>query len=249
MPITENPRATILLVDNDLAFTEMLRSQLTARGFRVWHVVSAAEAEAAVDEVAPDLVILDLLLPDTHGLALCANLQDRITAPIMICTGSKRPEDALLGFKLGADDFVSKPVPTEELVARIEVALQRPVRASVVSAPNKVVQVIGPLLIDRARCTVTLGGDPIHLTPTEYRLLWILAERPNHVLSAKELAEPVWGAFDADIRRTLKTHLRRLRAKLKGGPVTAPALATVRGFGYMLAWEPADSYTRSPLDG
>jgi DNA-binding response OmpR family regulator len=241
MPNARNPRATILLVDDDLTFAEMLRDQLTARGYYVYHAVSAAEAEGMVDEVAPDLVIVDLLLPDTHGLVLCANLRDRITAPIIICTWSKQPGDLLLGLKLGADDVVSKPFPSEEFAARIEVALRRPARDPASSVPSEVVQVIGPLAIDRARYRVTLGGDPIHLTPTEYRLLCTLAERPNHVLSSKELAERVWGSPDADVRRSLETQLRRLRAKLKSGPVMAPSLTTVRGFGYELTWEPADS--------
>ena len=241
MSNTQNSRATILLVDDDLAFAEALRDQLTARGYHVYHVVSAVEAEDVVDEVAPDLVIVDLLPPDTRGLVLCANLRDRITAPIIICTGSNQPEDRLLGLKLGADDVVSKPFSSEEIAARIEVTLRRPARDPVFSVPSEVVQVIGPLAIDRARCRVTLGGDPIHLTPTEYRLLCTLAERPNHVLSSKELAERVWGSPDADIRRSLESHLRRLRAKLKGGLVMAPALTTVRGFGYELTWEPTDS--------
>jgi DNA-binding response OmpR family regulator len=240
MPIAENPRATVLLVDDDLTLAEMLRDQLTARGYHVYHAGSAAEAEAVVDEVVPDLVIVDLLLPDTHGLLLCANLRERITAPIIICTGSKRPEDPLLAFKLGADDFVLKPFSSEEFVARIEVAIRRPARGSASSAPSEVVQIIGPLVIDRTRCRVTLGGDPIHLTPTEYRLLCTLADRPNHVLCSKELGERVWGSHDPGIRRSLGSHLRRLRTKLKGGPVTAPALTAVRGFGYELAWEPAD---------
>jgi DNA-binding response OmpR family regulator len=179
-----------------------------------------------------------LLLPDTHGLVLCANVRDRSASPIIICTASKRPEDLLFGFKLGADDVVSKPVPIEELVARIEVALRRPARDSVRPAPGEIVQVIGPLAIDRARYRVTLEGDPIHLTPTEYRLLCILAERPNHVLSPKELAERVWESPDAGIRHSLETHIRRLRAKLKSGPAGAPTLTTLRGFGYELTWEP-----------
>src|SRR5438105_2718312 len=118
MPFAENPRTTILLVDNDLPFAEMLRSQLTARGYHVWHAATAADAEHVVDDIAPDLVIVDVLLPDTHGLVLCVNLRERLTAPIIICTGSKRPEDALLGLELGASDFVLKPFSIDELEAR-----------------------------------------------------------------------------------------------------------------------------------
>jgi DNA-binding response OmpR family regulator len=227
-------------VDDDLHLAEMLRVHLTARGYQVYHVVTAADAEALVDEVAADLVIVDVLLPSPQSLVLCANLRDRITVPIVLCTEPERPEDVLLGFKLGADEVVSKPFSSEELTARIEVALRRPARGSVLPASSEGVQGIGPLVIDRTRSRVTLSGDPIHLTPTEYRLLCVLAERPNHVLSLPELAERVWGSPNADIYRSLESHLRRLRAKLKSRPVMAPAITTVRGFGYELTWEPTD---------
>src|SRR4051812_16208565 len=104
----------------------MLRDRLGARGYMVWHAATGAEATAIGDEILPDLVIVDLVLPDANGLILCADLRQRWTAPIIICTGSKRPEDAVLSFKLGADDFVRKPFSTDELEARIEAALRRP---------------------------------------------------------------------------------------------------------------------------
>ena len=239
MPIAENPRATILLVNDDLPFAEMVQSQLTARGYHVWHVASAAQAEDAVGNVTIDLIVLDVSPPDTHGLGLCANLRERTTAQIIICIGLNRPEDALLGLKLGANDFVLRPFSTGELEARIEAALWRPTPRTVSPATEATMQVIGPLAIDRARCSVTVGGQPVHLTPTEYRLLCLFADRPNHVISSKELTERVWGIHDAGIRRSLGSHLRRLRTKLNAGPVPAPALTAVRGLGYELAWEPA----------
>jgi len=245
MSITVNPRTTILLVDDDLIVAEMLQVRLAASGYAVHHVVSATEAEAVVDAAAPDLIIIDLLPPETRNLVLCANLRNRITAPIILCSESKERDGLLLGFKLGADDVISKPFSTEEFVARIEFALRRSARDSVSSVPGEIVHVIGPLAIDQARCTVTLSGNLIHLTPTEYRILCILAKRPNHVVSAKELAERVWDTPDADIRRALESHLRRLRTKLKSGPVMAPALRTVRGFGYELVWGPS-TMARSP---
>jgi DNA-binding response OmpR family regulator len=240
MPVTANPGATILLVADDLPRAEVLRAQLTARGYAICHAESAAEAEAVVDVVVPDLVIIDLIRTDTHSLVLCSNLRDRITAPIIICAESQRPDVLLLGFKLGADDVVARPFSAEELAARIEAALRRPARNPALSISDELMRVIGPLAIDQARCRVTLNGHPIHLTPTEYRLLCILAERPNHVLSSHELAERVWGAPDADVRRALESHFRRLRAKLNPDPIIAPVLRTVRGFGYELVWEPGE---------
>jgi DNA-binding response OmpR family regulator len=230
----------ILLAEDDLALAEMLRDRLSARGYRVWLAESGAAAEALADEVSPDLIIVDLILPDTNGLVLCANLRERFASPIIICTASRRPEDPVLGLKLGADDFVPKPFSSDELEARIEAVLRRAAPGTVSSAPVETMQVIGPLAIDRARCRVTQGGEPVHVTPTEYRLLCVFADRPNQVISPDELAERVWGSHDTGIRRSLEVHIRRLRAKLRSGSATAPALTAVRGFGYELAWEPAD---------
>jgi DNA-binding response OmpR family regulator len=243
--ILENERTLILLAEDDLPLAGMLQDQLAARGYDVYHAGSAAEAEGAVEAVLPKLVIVDLSLPNMHGLRLCANLRERTTAPIIVCSGSRRSEDRLLGFKLGADDVVTKPFSIDELAARIQVALRRSARVPSSSAVDMGVQVLGPLAIDRTRCKVTLDGDPIHLTPPEYRLLCALADRPNRVLSSQELAERVWGSEDAVLRRSLGSHLRRLRTKLKDGPVTAPALTTVRGFGYELTWEPTGDSARS----
>ena len=236
--------AVILLVEDDGPLAEMLRDRLSMKGHEVWLAESGAEAEALSQQVRPDLSIIDLMLPDTNGLVLCANLRERFTGPIIICSASKRPEDPILGFKLGANDFVQKPFSCNELEARIEAHLRQTDRngsssaPTASSAPHEAVQVIGPLEIDRARCRVTQGGAPMHLTPTEYRLLSALADRPNHVLSSKELADRIWGAHDTSICRSLEVHLRRLRAKLKSGPETPPMLIARRGLGFELAWEP-----------
>lgn len=232
--------AVILLVEDDAALAEMLRERLSAKGYEVWLAGSGSDGELLVDEISPDLIIIDLILPDMNGLVLCATLRERVTAPIILCTASRRPEDPVLGFKLGANDFVAKPFSTDELEARIEAHLRGTAQSHASSAPDDAVQVIGPLAIDRARCRVTHGGAPMHLTPTEYRLLSALADRPNQVLSTKELAEQIWGAHDTSIRRSLEVHLRRIRAKLKRGPVTPPILAARRGLGFELAWEPPD---------
>ncbi len=248
----ENKDTVILLVEDDEALAEMLRERLSIRGYEVWLAGSGAEAEALSQQVCPDLIIIDLMLPDTNGLVLCANLRERFTGPIIICSASKRPEDPILGFKLGANDFVQKPFSCDELEARIEAHLRQTDRngsssaPAASSAPDEAVQVIGPLEIDRARCRVTQGGTPMHLTPTEYRLLSALADRLNHVLSTKELAERVWGAHDTSICRSLEVHLRRLRAKLKSGPETPPMLIARRGLGFELAWEPLSGNGVSP---
>lgn len=234
---TSTKHAVILLIEDDPVLAEMLRERLGSRGHTVWHAASGAEAEAIGNEIRPDLVIVDLVLPDVNGLVLCANLRERWQIPIIICTASKRPEDAVLGFKLGADDFVRKPFSTDELEARIEAALRRPVLQSSAAPTEDPVQVVGPLVIDQARHTATVGGEAIHLTPTEFRLLCALTDPPNHLHHTKDLAHQVWGEHDEGIGRSLQVHIRRVRAKLNAAGGRSPTLMAVRGLGYRLIWE------------
>jgi DNA-binding response OmpR family regulator len=239
MTNAEGPRATIQLVEDDPALAAMLVDRLGAKGYCVWHAVNAAEAEQMLGEVQPDLIIVDLMLPDKHGLVLCANFHEVWNGPIIICTASKRPEDLVLGFKLGADDYIGKPFSMDELEARIDVALRRSSsRPSARMASDDGTQRIGELVIDKVRCRAVLGSDVVRLTPTEYRLLCALADRPNEVVSREELAQQVWGYHDPDVSRSLDVHMRRLRTKLGAGTVPAPTILTVRGFGYQMAQEP-----------
>src|SRR4051812_4889444 len=188
--------AVILLIEDDPVLAEMLRERLGSRGHTVWHAASGAEAEAIGGESRPDLVIVDLVLPDVNGLVLCASLRERWPIPIIVCTASKRPEDAVLSFKLGADDFVRKPFSTDELAARIEAALRRPALQMPAAPADDGVQVVGPLVIDRARHLAAMGDEEIYLTPIEFGLLSALADPPNHLHYAQDLAKQVWGEQD-----------------------------------------------------
>jgi DNA-binding response OmpR family regulator len=235
-----NTSPTILLAEDDPIVARLLVDVLTAKGYCVRHATNGAEAEAMVGEVRPDLIVLDLMLPDTNGLVLCANLRRAPNVPIIICSGTKRKDDPVLGLKLGADDFVAKPFSIHELLARIEVALRRVAgRASAPAAATPSGQQVGSLVIDRAHFQVLLGGQPLHVTPTEYRLLCALADRPGEVVSHEELAKRVWGTYNRGVGRSLEVHMRRLRARLAAGAVPPPALVTLRGFGYKLVPEPA----------
>jgi two-component system, OmpR family, response regulator MtrA len=238
MNAAERPSAKILVVEDDATIATMLTDRLESKGYSVCCASTAADAETMAEELDPQLIIVDLMLPDTHGLVLCANLREKRATPIIICSATTRKEDAVLGLKLGADDFIAKPVSVDELLARVEAALRR-------AGPNggdhpsfkENVQRVGELVIDQARCQVMLGSQRVWVTPIEYRLLCALASRPNHVLSRQELAERTWGSYDYGIDRALNVHVRRLRAKLQAGGASAPSVMTVRGFGYQLARE------------
>ena len=232
---TEGHSPNILVIEDDLALASMLSDTLRARGYGVWHVGCAADAEVALDQVSPDLILLDLILPDRNGLLMCAKLKARAGAPVIICSATKRQEDAAIGFQLGADDFLRKPYSLDELQARIDLTLRRG-RAAGGEQPHQGDQIerVGALTIHMTRCVVAVGGETLHLTPTEFRLLSVLAGRASEVVSRHELAQRIWGCVDDGVLRSLDVHARRLRAKLAAAAEVGPSLVTRRGFGYQL---------------
>jgi two-component system, OmpR family, response regulator MtrA len=235
MNATEAAMTNILLIEDDADLAGMLSDTLAARGYCVWHAATAADAELVLHQARPDLIIIDLMLPDRHGLLLCADLKDWIGVPVIICSATKRKEDPALGLRLGADDFLAKPFSLDELQARLEAALQRASWTSPAACPaTPAVQQIGSLVIYRTECRASLGDHALPLTPTEYRLLCAVAARPRQVVSREALADEVWGEHDDGIVRSLDVHMRRLRAKLQATAVPGPRVATRRGFGYQL---------------
>jgi DNA-binding response OmpR family regulator len=240
MTATEGCRATILLVDDDPAFATLLTERLGAEGYIVEHAENAAAATKLTERISPDLILLDLGLPDRHGLVLCAELKDKPSPPIIICSGTKHEHEAVLGLKLGADDFVAKPISIDELSARIEVVLRRSSAQTAMESSQQIDR-IGNLMIDKLRYAVVVGDQQLKLTPTEFRLLCALASRPGQVLSRHEIVDMIWGYNDVAVSRSLDVHVRRLRGKLEACVPTAPRILTVRGFGYKIAEDSGSS--------
>jgi len=247
-------RQTILLVDDDPSIAALVREILEAEGYAVETVGTGGDAEAMIDRVRPDLVILDIMLPDADGLMLCSRLLGQWPAPVIMLSGSRRESDRILSLRLGADDFIAKPFDTFELVARVQAVLRRSPRESGTPATSPLAPAaggaahrdqhvagrldgpitIGSLIIDPRRRTVTIGGRPIQLTPTENRLLTALASDVERVFSRDELAGVLWGYDSLGESRAVDVHIRRLRAKLEPFGAEAPPIVTVRGFGYKL---------------
>jgi DNA-binding response OmpR family regulator len=230
-----NVRATILVVEDDPAMARTLIDALEMADYRVWHAVDGADARSKLELARPDLILLDLILPDVDGLVLCYTLKAPTNVPIVICSGTNRRRDPILALKLGADDFIHKPFELEDLLARIEAVLRRAPPST--PAPPQAPEIrVGELLIEPARHRVTVGSMSVALTPTEFRLLTVLAARPEQVLSRDDLAREVWGHADASHTRTIDVHVRRLRAKLlhvEGA--TPPTIVSIRGAGYRLS--------------
>lgn len=226
---------TILLVEDDPDTARSLTKALESSGYRVTAVDTGAEARSIIEHVRPDLILLDLMLPDTDGLVLTTALKNLTTAPIIICSARQEQVDRVLGLKLGADDFVAKPFDLDELEARIEAVLRRAARVrETPAAPTDQIRV-DDLLISQSRGTVTIAGQTVHLTPTEYRLLVALASRPDEVLSRETLGQLVWGYQDLGTGHLIDVHIGRLRLKLRRSPKSGPLIVTVRGKGYTIA--------------
>jgi DNA-binding response OmpR family regulator len=229
----EPVRSTILLVEDEQTFGDQLQARLSAAGYGVWLVSSEADATGAVESLAPELVIVDLTGAGTRGLVLCATLQERLPGVcVIVCSSATGTDDAVLAFKLGAADFVVKPVTVEELEIRVARALQFTSESR--TARDQVRSTLGPLEIDAARRAALLDGTPLAITPTEFRLLALLVQRADEVVPVPDLARAAWGTYDVSMEASVRVHLRRLRAKLRAAAGHSPGLVVARGFGYRL---------------
>jgi DNA-binding response OmpR family regulator len=228
-----SPRVDVLQVEDDPDFAAYVAGVLGPE-YRVRRVATAAAARQAVQDPVPDLIVLDLILPDSDGLVLCAELRLLTTAPILICSATVRRRDAALGLRLGADAFVAKPFDADEFRARVAALLRR--RPDPREAPRGRVDVarVGELVLERGGGCVWLGGTALMVTPVERRILSALMGRPGDVLTRQDLVREVWGDRHLSGERTIDVHVRRLREKLSYSSVSAPPIVSVRGFGYKM---------------
>jgi phosphate regulon transcriptional regulator PhoB len=225
--VPKTPRSTILVVDDEPEIVELVRYNLSREGYRV---LEAADGESALERIyqsPPDLVILDLLLPKRSGIEVLEALRSEPrtrTLPVLLLTARATEMDKIIGFERGADDYLTKPFSPKELVARVGAVLRR-------TRPDEPAgeEVIGPFRFDRERHQVFLRQREIRLTPTEYRLLEYLLQRPGRVFSREQLLDKVWGLGYFGETRTVDVHVRRLRAKLGKD---AALIRTVTGVGY-----------------
>ncbi len=232
-------RASILVVEDDPAVARVLMDALELADYRVWHAVNGVDARGQMQRArfSPDLILLDLMLPDIDGLVLCSLLKSLSDVPIIICSGTARRSDPILALKLGADDFVKKPFDMDDLLARVEAVLRRaPPREHGMAPPPRPPELrVGGLVVEPARRQAFLAGESLALTPTEFRLLTVLAAQADEILSREYLAQEVWGYADVSNGRTIDVHIRRLRIKLSSGGAAGPAIISVRGMGYRIA--------------
>jgi DNA-binding response OmpR family regulator len=219
---------SILLIDDDIRLASMVADYLRDHQFEVSHAATGAAALATMKRQSFDLILLDLMLPDTDGLTLFRELR---TTPVIMLTARGDPMDKVVGLEIGAEDYVAKPFEPRELLARIRVVLRRGA-----VAPSDVLR-FGRLEIDRSSRIVRLGDEEKPLTSYQFDLLNAMAERAGRVLSREMLAELVRGGeeYDPAFDRSIDVHIARLRAVLEDDPKRPRRILTVRGAGYVFA--------------
>src|SRR5262245_19214683 len=227
------PAGRVLVVEDDPDVAVLIRYNLVREGYEILQAAGGAEALRLAREETPDLMLLDLMIPQLNGWEVCRRLkQDPATRaiPIIIVTARVEEGDKVLGFELGADDYVTKPFVVRELIARIQAVIRRSRRVE--PADRAATVKVGDLEIDRRRFEVTMKGRAVPLTPKEFQLLATLAGEPGRVFGREELLDLVWGRDGFVEPRTVDVHLARLRGKFLGAKLPPPDVETVRGVGY-----------------
>jgi len=226
-------RATVLVVDDERVFRVMSEEALTAKGFDVRTAATLAKARAELAQSTPDVVILDLGLPDVDGLQVIRRLREWSKVPVIVLSARGQEGDKVAALDAGADDYVSKPFAVGELLARLRVAL----RHAAAGESGEPTFTVGDLTVDQIKRQVRVDGREVHLTPIEYRLLTLLVRHSGRVVSQRQLLKEVWGPGQTEQTHYLRVYMGTLRRKLEKDPARPRYLLTEPGVGYRLAAE------------
>jgi len=220
----------VLLVEDEESFSDPLSYLLKAEGFEVAVAATGPEALAEYDRGGADLVLLDLMLPGLSGTEVCRQLRARGSVPVIMLTARDSEIDKVVGLELGADDYVTKPYSTRELLARMRAVLRR--RSEPAEDVATAALAAGPVRMDVERHVVAVAGQQVQLPLKEFELLELLLRNAGRVLTRGQLIDRVWGADYVGDTKTLDVHVKRLRAKVEPDPASPRYLVTVRGLGY-----------------
>jgi two-component system response regulator RegX3 len=223
---------SVLVVEDEDSFVDALTVGLKREGFRVSVARDGTEAIQVFDEVQPDLVLLDVMLPRMSGIDVCRELRTRSTVPIIMVTAKGSEIDTVVGLEVGADDYVSKPYRLRELVARMRAVLRRRSNDVPTTEPSDDVVSVGDVTVDHSRHEVTIRGGQVRLPLKEFELLALLLENAGRVLTRDTLIDRVWGSDYVGDTKTLDVHIKRLRAKVEDDPTRPSRIVTIRGLGY-----------------
>jgi DNA-binding response OmpR family regulator len=221
---------TILVVDDEEAIAEAVRARLLSEGFQVVVAGDGPQAIGLCEQVHPDLVVLDLMLPGMDGLEVCRQIQRDRWVPVLMLTARTEEADKVAGFAVGADDYLTKPFSLRELVVRVRAILRRMERIGALPADEPIDH--AGLAIDQARRTVAVDGSHIQLTPLEFEILLTLARTPGVVFTREQLMDKVWGYRDYAGGRVVDSHVARIRRKMGEDGAEPRFIRTVHGVGY-----------------
>ena len=239
---SEGQGRKVLVVDDEAPVRELIELYLNKEDFEVIHAADGREALRLNGQRHPDLIILDLMLPGLDGREVCRQIRVNSSVPIIMLTARSDEVERIVGLELGADDYVVKPFSPRELVARVKAVLRRGA-----SREDEVETLVFPgLRIDRVQHRVEVDGDEVHLTPTEFRLLWCLASRPGRVFTRAELLDRIWGYDSESDARTVDVHIKRLRQKTRASESRPFSITTVWGLGYKFETRPTPDSTPQP---
>ncbi|MFZ9840767.1 MAG: response regulator [Candidatus Nanopelagicales bacterium] len=219
----------VLVVEDEESFSEAISFMLRKEGFEVAVAADGNSAITEFDQNGADIVLLDLMLPGLSGTEVCREIRKRSKVPVIMVTAKDSEIDKVVGLELGADDYVTKPFSSRELIARIKAVLRR--AGEVVENDSDVIE-IGPIRIDVERHAVSVSGEPVKLPLKEFDLLLMLMRNAGRVLTRGQLIDRIWGSDYVGDTKTLDVHVKRLRAKIETDPANPIHLLTVRGLGY-----------------
>ncbi|MEO9224454.1 MAG: response regulator transcription factor [Acidimicrobiales bacterium] len=226
------PKTTVLLVEDEDSYVDALMVGLDREGFRVEVARDGVEAIDVFDAIAPDLVLLDIMLPKMSGIDVCRELRRRSSVPIIMVTAKSSEIDTVVGLEVGADDYITKPYRLREVVARMRAVLRRlPADQPATDASTEVLD-SGGVRLDPGRHEVTIRGERVELPLKEFELLALLLENAGRVLLRGTLIDRVWGIDYVGDTKTLDVHIKRLRAKVEEDPSRPARIVTIRGVGY-----------------
>lgn len=233
--MTEQQGPLVLIVEDEGPLRRFLRAALVAQNYRLVEAETAAEGLQRAAEHNPDIVLLDLGLPDGDGLDVTARLREWYQAPIIVLSARGQERDKVAALDAGADDYLTKPFGTGELLARMRVVLRRVAERTPTQEPTVT---LGEVTVDLARRMVTRAGQPVHLTPHEYKLLSTLLKYADKVVTHRQLLKEVWGPGHVGQTHYLRVYMAQLRQKLEADPARPRYLTTEPGVGYRLRSEP-----------